>query len=596
MNGLGRVHEEVLPGRQPAPTASNVYGYTVAQTLVQVLKQCGDDLTRENVMKQAASLKDFDAGHAAARASRSTPAPTDFAPIESVQLMRFDGKQWVRFGDVDLGRPSSRVSAEDRRAAIAGPPCDPPLLESMSATHRAEETEHANNYRCSPQQESAPLCLVAFAIGLALLVSRPVAAEITQIMVNSVNNIGPFRGKSYREVQLTMKGVAPGGAYSVPVVLAFPNVATEYNGFAVIDVLNTVTVRDPKYVLGGRIFSPSPAPTWEMSSSSAADMSMSGLSGTRRPPSSYRRARSLRPADRYEIWRDAARLARNPAGSHFPPGFSLPRAADKVIAFGFSQTGMLLRGFYSRQLNTRYGDLTFDGALITGAGGGCRTWTTRARHAKGRPPGGKVIAVNAEGDTEWGGFDERGETRDYGPSRFQAPSHIPSSLVDFRGLGALRQNPVGAFPVYRAALANLQRWIGGTEPPPSIYITLREGPPEDLLGDPLRPAVHDADGNALGGVRLPHLRTTLPGGKVVGAPLGTYNGLDLAFKDTNDYFLISGTFAPFAPDRLRALYRTREAYVSAVAEAAKDLVAKRYLLQEDADTYVEAAARQEIGR
>ena len=52
---------------------SNVYGYTVAQTLVQVLKQCGDNLTRENVMKQAASLKDFDAEHACFPASRSTP-------------------------------------------------------------------------------------------------------------------------------------------------------------------------------------------------------------------------------------------------------------------------------------------------------------------------------------------------------------------------------------------------------------------------------------------------------------------------------------------------------------------------------------------
>ncbi len=95
---------------------------------------------------------------------------------------------------------------------------------------------------------------------------------------------------------------------------------------------------------------------------------------------------------------------------------------------------------------------------------------------------------------------------------------------------------------------------------------------------------------------LPHLRTTLPDGKVVGAPLGTYNGLDLPSKDTNIFFLIGGTFAPLEPDRLRAVYATREAYVSAVAEAAKDLVAKRYLLQEDADTYVEAAARQEIGR
>jgi hypothetical protein len=158
------------------------------------------------------------------------------------------------------------------------------------------------------------------------------------------------------------------------------------------------------------------------------------------------------------------------------------------------------------------------------------------------------------------------------------------------------QNPVGAFPVYRAALASLQRWIGGTEPPPSIYITLREGPPEDLLGNPFRPAVRDADGNALGGVRLPHLRTTLPDGKVAGAPLGTYNGLDLAFKDTNTFFLIGGTFAPLEPDRLRAVYPTREAYVAAVDAAVKDLVAKRYLLQEDADAYVEEARRAEIGR
>jgi len=46
------------------------------------------------------------------------------------------------------------------------------------------------------------------------------------------------------------------------------------------------------------------------------------------------------PADGYEIWRDAARLARNPAGAHFPTGFPLPRVADKVLAFGFSRTGV----------------------------------------------------------------------------------------------------------------------------------------------------------------------------------------------------------------------------------------------------------------
>ena len=79
--------------------ASNLYGYAVAQTLVQTLKQCGDNLTRENVMRQAANLKDLELDVALPGIKINT-SPTDFAPIESEQLIRFDGKQWVRFGEV----------------------------------------------------------------------------------------------------------------------------------------------------------------------------------------------------------------------------------------------------------------------------------------------------------------------------------------------------------------------------------------------------------------------------------------------------------------------------------------------------------------
>jgi branched-chain amino acid transport system substrate-binding protein len=78
---------------------SNVYGYTVATTLHQVLRQCGDNLTRENVMKQAASMKDHPIDTLLPGVTIRTGA-SDFAPIESVQLMRFDGKQWERFGKV----------------------------------------------------------------------------------------------------------------------------------------------------------------------------------------------------------------------------------------------------------------------------------------------------------------------------------------------------------------------------------------------------------------------------------------------------------------------------------------------------------------
>ena len=81
---------------------NNVFGYAVAQTMVQVLKQCGDDLTRENVMRQAANLKKFEV-RVLLPGIRINTSPTDFYPIEQVQLARFDGKTWVRFGEV-LGK------------------------------------------------------------------------------------------------------------------------------------------------------------------------------------------------------------------------------------------------------------------------------------------------------------------------------------------------------------------------------------------------------------------------------------------------------------------------------------------------------------
>jgi len=81
---------------------SVMVGYNVAQTLVQVLKQCGDNLTRENVMKQAASLKDYTSTNLLPGIKINTSA-TDFAPIEQLQLMRFKGERWVLFGDIISG-------------------------------------------------------------------------------------------------------------------------------------------------------------------------------------------------------------------------------------------------------------------------------------------------------------------------------------------------------------------------------------------------------------------------------------------------------------------------------------------------------------
>jgi branched-chain amino acid transport system substrate-binding protein len=76
-----------------------MFAYAVAQTLVHVLQACGDNLTRENVMRQASSMKDLEVGGLLPGIKINTSA-TDFAPISQMQLMRFKGETWERFGEV----------------------------------------------------------------------------------------------------------------------------------------------------------------------------------------------------------------------------------------------------------------------------------------------------------------------------------------------------------------------------------------------------------------------------------------------------------------------------------------------------------------
>ncbi len=83
-----------------------VYGYTVAQTLVQALKQCGDELTRANVMKQAASLKNVELDMLLPGIKINT-GPKDFYPIEQMQLGKFNGTSWELFGPVINGEVGS---------------------------------------------------------------------------------------------------------------------------------------------------------------------------------------------------------------------------------------------------------------------------------------------------------------------------------------------------------------------------------------------------------------------------------------------------------------------------------------------------------
>ena len=82
---------------------SNVGGFTTAQLLVHVLKQCGDDLTRENVMRQAASIQDLELP-LLLPGIRVNTSKTDYLPVDQIQLIRFDGKRWVRVGELIEGK------------------------------------------------------------------------------------------------------------------------------------------------------------------------------------------------------------------------------------------------------------------------------------------------------------------------------------------------------------------------------------------------------------------------------------------------------------------------------------------------------------
>ena len=89
-------------------------------------------------------------------------------------------------------------------------------------------------------------------VGLNAIVSQGAMhasrAEITALVVDSTKDIGPFRGKAYREIEAHLNGGARGGAYSVPVTLAFPKQASDHNHFAIVDVDNTITIGNGKFV------------------------------------------------------------------------------------------------------------------------------------------------------------------------------------------------------------------------------------------------------------------------------------------------------------------------------------------------------------
>ena len=82
--------------------ANATYAFGAAGTMIQVLKQCGNDLSRDNVMKQAANIKDLELP-ALLPGMRINTSPTNYSPIRQMQLASFDGQSWQLFGELLMG-------------------------------------------------------------------------------------------------------------------------------------------------------------------------------------------------------------------------------------------------------------------------------------------------------------------------------------------------------------------------------------------------------------------------------------------------------------------------------------------------------------
>ena len=205
--------------------------------------------------------------------------------------------------------------------------------------------------------------LGAFVLLAAMARPRP---QVTSVSAVSSTELGSYNHRAYREVKLQLRGTAPGGAYDVPVTLAYPTHGRDYSGVAVVDVVNTIFVTWPD---------PLPAPAYARSLLSArlhlGDEYLFGsghvyLSVNWDKDALEAPAPAIAdPGDAFTIIRDVAGLARDP--SRIPSQASAERLGhgDRLRLLTVRR---LLRDFYRTHANST-GGLAFDGALYGGAGG-----------------------------------------------------------------------------------------------------------------------------------------------------------------------------------------------------------------------------------
>jgi alpha/beta hydrolase family protein len=461
---------------------------------------------------------------------------------------------------------------------------------------------------------TAVITALLFLASISHVGVAPAAASNLDVVVEHVTDLGIFKGRHYLQVEglmvrsFTREDGSP-GSYSVPLIMAFPaQDGRAGNGVGLVDVPNSADFG----VTPDRPLTEENITQWALLAtddylfregytylSVQWNKMVTDRLGVDPPPGRPRRLGYgviEMASDSTQILRDASHLLRHPVSLG---DLGQPEPVEHVLAFGYSQTAFVMNQFIDAGSNQGVGGLLYDGFALS--------VNIRAFIVPAIPlpaDQGKIISLYTETDLQ---FFRAALNRASGESDFYrhyelaGVAHLPKPLLPLDSLGATRQNPANLAPAQRAVIDNLVAWIRhGDEPPPSKFI---DG---TLLPDGTFLPERDADGNALGGLRLPHMPSVLCDDdshnaddcRPAGAPLGTYTGLETdnvpVPPNTNLYVMWGGTFEPFSPQDLKERYRNRGNYVQLVRRAAQELRKQGYILPEDYRKYVSDAAHQAL--
>ncbi len=426
----------------------------------------------------------------------------------------------------------------------------------------------------------------------------------------TVNEIRPFEeALNYTYAEATMHGKVERedgsrGKYAVPFVLIYPNHGG--NGVGVVDWLVTIGLQHGGFTATADNWRPTHSALtatgdylFESGYTYAAvqwDKAVTDYFGPSIPDDGERHSHLIygtieEPEDAFVILRHTARLLRDPdAINDAISGASEIIPADAVLSFGYSQSAGLQMEFMSRDENRLHGELAYDGHLLAKAGLLCLTYHNEPpgyytpETCSGHPvqDGSKVIHIAAQGDLEAilnAGLIRFPENPNWRQYELAGVSHLPEPILP--GL-AENQNPASSKPVFRAAFHNLSLWV--TEDVPAPQSKFLEG---TLNEDGTFDTDLDQDGNAIGGLRLPHMAQSI-NGAAAGAPLGRYTGKHPE-GGPDDLFWFGGFFEPFPDEDLAKRYPDHETYVQRVVLAANHLFETGYILEEDRNAYVQEA-------